>query len=76
MNKQRCNTNLLLSIAQRIKQLRMEKGVSQETFFIETDIHIARIESGKSNVTVSTLSDICNYFGITLSDFFSTIETN
>lgn len=76
MNKQRCNTNLLLSIAQRIKQLRVEKGVSQETFFIETDIHIARIESGKSNITVSTLSDICKYFEISLSDFFSTIESN
>ncbi len=76
MNKQRCNTSLLLSIAQRIKQLRIEKGVSQETFFIETDIHIARIESGKSNITVSTLSDICKYFEISLSDFFSTIESN
>lgn len=76
MNKQRCNTSLLLSIAQRIKQLRIEKGVSQETFFIETDIHIARIESGKSNITVSTLSDICKYFDISLSDFFSTIESN
>lgn len=76
MNKQRCNTSLLLSIAQRIKQLRIEKGVSQETFFIETDIHIARIESGKSNITVSTLSDICKYFEISLSDFFSTIEPN
>ncbi|MEN9917851.1 MAG: hypothetical protein RL662_287 [Bacteroidota bacterium] len=76
MNKQRCNISLLLSIAQRIKQLRMEKGVSQETFFIETDIHIARIESGKSNITVSTLHDICKYFDITLSDFFSTIVSD
>lgn len=75
MNSQRCNTDLLLSIAQRIKQLRMEKGVSQETFYIDTDIHIARIESGKSNITVSTLNDICKYFGVSLSEFFSTIET-
>lgn len=75
MNQQRCNTDLLLSIAQRIKQLRMEKGVSQETFYIDTDIHIARIESGKSNITVSTLNDICKYFEVSLSEFFSTIET-
>lgn len=75
MNPQRCNTDLLLSIAQRIKQLRMEKGVSQETFYIDTDIHIARIESGKSNITVSTLNDICKYFEVSLSEFFSTIET-
>jgi len=76
MNTQRRDVGLLLNIARRIKQLRMEKGISQETFFIETDIHIARIESGKANITVSTLSDICKYFGITLSDFFSTIDTN
>ena len=75
MNQQRCNTDLLLNIAQRIKQLRMQKGVSQETFYIDTDIHIARIESGKSNITVSTLNDICKYFEVSLSEFFSTIET-
>lgn len=74
MNKQRCNTELLTKIAQRIKQLRMDKGISQETFYIDTDIHIARIETGKANITVSTLNDICIYFGISLTDFFATIE--
>lgn len=70
MGKQRKNTILVSKIANRIKQLREEKGISQDTFFIDTDIHIARIESGRSNITVSTLSAICDYFGITLSDFF------
>lgn len=74
MNKQRCNTELLVKIAQRIKQLRIDKGISQETFYIDTDIHIARIETGKANITVSTLNDICQYFNISLSDFFATIE--
>lgn len=73
MNKQRKNTILVSKIACRIKQLREQKGISQDSFFIDTDIHIARIESGKSNVTVSTLSAICDYFGITLSDFFKDI---
>lgn len=73
MGKQRKNTELNSKIANRIKQLRNEKGISQDTFFIDTDIHIARIESGKSNITVSTLSSICDYFNITLSDFFSGI---
>ena len=57
----------------KIKQLREEKGVSQEIFYIDTDIHIARIETGKLNITVSTLKDICDYFGISLSDFFKDI---
>ena len=73
MGKQRKNTILVSKIANRIKQLREEKGISQDTFFIDTDIHIARIESGRSNITVSTLSAICVYFGITLSDFFKDI---
>jgi transcriptional regulator with XRE-family HTH domain len=70
MKKQRCNKELLLKIAQRIKQLREEKNISQEVFYIDTDIHIARIETGKLNITVSTLHDICGYFEISLSDFF------
>ena len=73
MGKQRKNTILVSKIASRVKQLRIDKGVSQDTFFIDTDIHIARIESGRSNITVSTLSAICDYFGITLSDFFKDI---
>jgi len=74
MKKQRCNQELLDKIAKRIKQLREEKGISQDTFYIDTDIHIARIEVGKVNITVSTLQDICDYFEIGLSDFFKDIK--
>jgi DNA-binding XRE family transcriptional regulator len=70
MKKQRCNQELLNKIAKRIKQLRDEKNISQEMFYIDTDIHIARIEVGKVNISVSTLQDICDYFSISLSDFF------
>ena len=73
MSKQRKNTILLSKIAIRIKQLREDKGISQDLFYIDTEIHIARIETGKSNITVSTLSAICDYFGISLIDFFKDI---
>ena len=73
MSKQRINRDLLLKIAQRIKQLREERHISQEMFYIDTDIHIARIETGKLNITVGTLQAICEYFEISLSDFFRTI---
>jgi len=74
MKKQRCNQELLNKIAKRIKQLREEKDISQDTFYIDTDIHIARIELGKINVTISTLNDICEYFEISLSEFFNEIR--
>jgi len=74
MKKQRCNTDLLWGIAQKIKQLREAKNISQEVFYIDTDIHIARIETGKLNITVSTLQAICDYFEISLSDFFKDMK--
>jgi transcriptional regulator with XRE-family HTH domain len=74
MQRQRCNVELLQKIATRIKQLRQERKISQESFFIDTDIHIARIETGHTNITITTLEDICKYFSISLSDFFSSIE--
>ena len=74
MGKQRCNKELLLKIARRIKQLREERNISQEIFYIDTDIHIARIEIAETNITVSTLNDICNYFSISLADFFKEMK--
>ena len=61
---------LLQKIAARLKSLRVKKGVSQEEIYNQTDIHIARIETAKVNISVSTLSKLCSYFGITLSQFF------
>ena len=71
---QRFNKELLDKIALRIKQLRNEKNISQLSFYNDTEIHIARIELGKINITVSTLKEICDYFGITLSEFFKDIK--
>ena len=49
------DTELLSQIAQRLKELRERKGVSQEQVYNDTEIHIARIETGNVNVTVSTV---------------------
>lgn len=65
---------LLDNIAARLKSLREEKGLSQENVYNELDVHIGRIEVGKVNVSVSTLSKLCQYFDISLTEFFSEIE--
>ena len=65
---------LLKKIAKKLKQLREEHNVTQETFYNDTNIHIGRIESLKANISVSTLNVICKYFGITLGEFFGGIE--
>lgn len=67
---QQKDLNLLLFIAQKLKQLRAEKGVSQQDVLNDTGIHIARIETGRLNVSISTLSELCKYFNTNLSIFF------
>lgn len=70
MSKQFVDKDLLAEITLGIKTLREEKNITLETFFFDTGIHLARIEQGKTNITVSTLSQICRYFNISLKDFF------
>lgn len=68
------DTTLLEAIAGRLKELRIAKGVSQETVYEDTGIHIGKIETARYNITVSTLSRLCNYYGITLKEFFDTLD--
>jgi transcriptional regulator with XRE-family HTH domain len=65
---------LLHKISIRLKTLREENHLTQEQVYNETDIHIARIETAKVNISVSTLSKLCSYFKISLTDFFKGIE--
>lgn len=68
---QAVNQELLKRISIRVKELREERKISQEVFVTDTGINIGRIESCKSNFSVTTLQNICSYFGITLEEFFS-----
>ncbi len=71
MSQQIKNTELLSAVAKRLKSLRSEKSLSQEEVYNDTDIHIARIETGKFNISISTLNALCEYYSISLEKFFS-----
>ncbi len=61
-------------MGQRIQQLRKEKGLTQENLSLESDIsrsHIAMIEAGKRDVTISLMFKISRALGVTLADIFS-----
>lgn len=68
------DTKLLKKIAIVLKELREENEWTQADVFDETKIHIGRIETAKANLSVSTLSALCKFFGIKLSDFFAKVE--
>jgi DNA-binding XRE family transcriptional regulator len=65
---------LLKKMAIVIKELREEAGLTQEEVYNEINIHIGRIETAKANLSVSTLSALCKYFRIKLSDFHKKVE--
>lgn len=65
---------LLKKIALVLKELRECKDVTQEDVYNETNIHIGRIETAKGNLSVSTLSALCKYFKIKMSEFHKKVE--
>ena len=75
MPKQFQDAEHLKTIILTIKEVRKKHGITLETFYFDTGIHLARIEQGKTNISVSTLSKICNYFNLSLADFFKLLES-
>ncbi len=69
------DTKLLKKIAIVLKQLREEKGLTQEDVYNDTNIHVGRIETANANLSVSTLSALCNYYEIKLSGFFLKVDS-
>lgn len=74
MSKQLQNSELTKRIVACIKQIRKTKNTTLEVFYFDTGIHLARIEQGKQNISVATLAKICEYFEISLSEFFLMVE--
>ena len=74
MDNSRCDYDLLQAVARKLKQLREAKGLSQRIVYIDTDFNIGKIEVGKTNNTISTLSRLCNYYGTSLKEFFNELN--
>ncbi len=61
---------LLIELAKRIKDLRKSKNLTQIDCYNDTNIHFARIEQGKRDISFTTLYKICQYFNISMEEFF------
>lgn len=64
------NKKLIIALGSRIRELRIDKGLSQEELANEADIplsQIGRIERGETNPTISTLFVISEALGTKLT---------
>ncbi len=61
------------SIGKKIRNLRLEKGISQEKLAEYINMsreHISCIERGKNLTTIETLYEMSKFFEIDIKDFF------
>jgi transcriptional regulator with XRE-family HTH domain len=64
---------LLKTFGQRIRQLRVSKGISQEDFAEMAELHrtyISDVERGERNVSIATAYRIAQALGVDLKDLF------
>lgn len=69
-------SNIQIEIGQRIKQLRLEMGLSQEKFALSIDMdrtYFASVENGKRNISIVNLEKIINGLNTSFSNFFDDI---
>ena len=61
------------NIGKKIKNYRLEKGLSQEKLAECVNMsreHISCIERGKNMISIENLYNIANYFDVDIRDFF------
>lgn len=64
-------------VGMRIKELRTQKGFSQEKLALEAEIdrtYLAGIENGRRNPTLKSLEKILRTLEISFEDFFKGIQ--
>jgi len=66
---------LLTKMATVFRKLREEKGVSQETVYYDTDINLGRVERALFNLKIGTISQLCKYYNVKLSEFFKMVDS-
>lgn len=70
----RIDEELAVMIIKRIKQLRHDNNYTQEYVIDQTSLDIGRFETGASIPTVMSLAILCNFYSITLDEFFAPLN--
>lgn len=59
-----------LEIVRRLQRLRQARGYTLQEVYDATGIHVARLEASKANMRVTTLAVLCQYYEVSLAEFF------
>lgn len=67
------NEDVKNKLANNIKKLRQEKGLSQESLSLELDFdvsYIGKLENKKMNISINRIIRLANFFGIHFNELF------
>ena len=67
---QRRDDKVLRQIADRIREIRKELNITQTVVIEDTGVNIGNIEAEAKNLTITTLIILCDYFEVSLEEFF------
>lgn len=68
---------ITVSLGSRIRELRMQTGLSQEKFALKIGMdrtYFASVEAGKRNITICNIKKIADGLEISLSELFQGIQ--
>lgn len=66
-------SSIIKTVGERLRQVRIEKGLSQQWLALEADIpknQVGRIERGEINTTIGTLYKLSEALNIPISNLF------
>jgi len=69
-------TNINIKFGKRVRELRLEKGLSQEQFSYKADVHrtyIGMIERAEKNISLVNIEKIAKALGINIKDLFDNL---
>ncbi len=65
---------LLDKMGAAFRKVRIKKKLSQEEVYNDTNINISRVERAIYNMKISSISELCKYYDVKLSEFFKMVE--
>lgn len=70
----RTDDRLMRLTLERMKELRAERGFSQEYVVERTKLNLSQYEAGINSPSLDSLSILCKFYGITLAEFFDPLN--
>ncbi len=68
--RERRDDKVLRQVAERVRDIRKELKITQNVAKEDTGLSIGRIEAGSTNLSLTTIVILCDYFEVSLEEFF------